>query len=116
MPGNPPSYLFRHLTAERKVAVKGRNGQISYVWKAHDRDNHLRDCMVYSHAAAGMVRLLEMRPHRSAPMLAEPVEKPADGQEPAPVAPAPTRQLSGMARLLAARKAQGSSAIQMRKI
>jgi len=116
MPGNPPSYLFRHLTAERKVAVKGRNGQVTYVWKAHSHENHLRDCMVYSHAAAGMVRLLELRALRPVAAAPEPVDPPQEGAKaPEPVA-TPGRPLSGMARLVAARKAQGSTAVQMRRI
>ena len=116
MPGNPPSYLFRHLTAERKVAVKGRNNQITYVWKAHSHENHLRDCMVYSHAAAGMVRLLELRAIRPVVAAPEPVEPAQEiAKATAPVA-TPGRPLSGMARLVAARKAQGSTAVQMRRI
>ena len=100
LPANAPTYLYRHLTAERKKAVKGRNGQTTYVWVAHSHENHLRDCMVYARAAAGLGGCLELRPLKAPPK--EPEN--AAPTESAPVA-APKPKPSGMAAMLRARSA-----------
>jgi phage terminase large subunit GpA-like protein len=117
LPANAPAYLYRHLTAERKVAVKGRNGQMSYIWKPVHSDNHLRDCLVYSRAAAGIKKADKMQPMRSAPLNAtatplEPEKLPILNQS--REQPQPKRE-SALARMLRARAGDGGS-IQMRRI
>lgn len=105
LPSNPPAYLYRHLLAERKVQVKGRNGQVSYIWRAHDTQNHLRDCLVYSTAAAGHAKLLQLQPVKVAP-------RPVDPTTPDPT---PAKKESALARMLRAR-GQGTNGIQMRRL
>lgn len=116
LPSNPPAYLYRHLMAERKVAVKNRNGTLAYVWKAHSHDNHLRDCIVYSTAAAGHARLLDLRPLRPLPV--PEVELPP-GMTEAPAVPAapvqPPKQESALARMLRARAA-GTTGLTTRRL
>lgn len=102
LPSNAPTYLYRHLLAERKVAVRTRNGTMSYVWKAHSSENHLRDCMVYARAAAGVSRLLDLRTMKTIPQIA-PVTESEPGTQ-AVTAPAP-KKLTGLAALVAARNA-----------
>jgi len=112
LPMNAPAYLYRHLLAERKVAVRTRNGTMSYVWKAHSSENHLRDCMVYARAAAGISRLLDLR--ASKPVASAPEH--VAGETPRP-AEAPRPKLSGLAALAAARKAGAMGKIgDMRRI
>lgn len=111
LPMNPPAYLYRHLLAERKVQVKGRNGQVTYIWRAHDKQNHLRDCLVYSTAAAGHAKLLDLRPSRAALAPQEPTAEPAQAS---PIQPAPARKESALSRMLKART--GGNQIQMKKI
>lgn len=106
LPSNPPAYLYRHLVAERKVAVKRPNGTTGYVWKAHSHENHLRDCMVYSTAAAGHCRLLDLRPSSAVPPVV--LELPA-GVTDAPKLPTQQPQKeSALARMLKARAAAGN--------
>lgn len=114
LPTNPPHYLYDHLTAERKTVIKSRNGTLSYAWKAHSHENHLRDCMVYSTAAAGHAKLLDLRPARSFPVVPDPASEPVAGV-PAPVAPAPVRKESALSRMLKARAGSGGQ-IQMKKL
>ena len=114
LPMNPPAYLYRHLLAERKVQVKGRNGQVTYIWRAHDKQNHLRDCLVYSTAAAGHAKLLDLRPSRGGIAIPEPSAEPVQTQ-PIPAQPAPARKESALSRMLKARAGNAGS-IQMKKI
>lgn len=109
LPANTPAYLLRHLTAERKVAQKSRNGQIAHIWKPVHADNHLRDCLVYSRAIAGIRRADRMAPTRRS---VEPVESAPVVVAPAPVvaapAPAPAKRppaTGALARLAASRSA-----------
>jgi phage terminase large subunit GpA-like protein len=105
LPANAPAYLYRHLTAERKVAVKGRNGQISYIWKPVHNDNHLRDCLVYSRAAAGIRKADKLTPRKA---LAYAPPDPVDPVQTAtaPTAPpAPMKPSTALQRLAAARNA-----------
>ena len=111
---NPPAYLYQHLLAERKVQVKGRNRQVTYIWRAHDKQNHLRDCMVYSTAAAGHAKLLDLRPSRGGIAIPEPSAEPVQTQ-PIPAQPAPARKESALSRMLKARAGNAGS-IQMKKI
>lgn len=104
LPCNPPSFLYRHLLAERKVAVRNRNGTLSYIWKAHSHENHLRDCLVYSTAAAGHANLLDMRVRKELP--AETVV--SSEAQPAQTV-APVRKESALARLVKARNAANLS-------
>lgn len=117
LPSNPPSYLLRHLTAERKVAVKNRNGTLSYVWKAHSHDNHLRDCLVYSQAAAGHAKVHDLRPSKGVQVTeSQAVEVlPAEPEPIAPPAPEPVRRESPIARMLRLRAA-GSTGIKTNRI
>jgi len=103
LPANAPTYLHRHLSAERKKAVKGRNGTLSYVWVAHSHENHLRDCMVYARAAAGLGACLDLRPLKAAPAAPPPEQKTEQKSQTA--APAPAKKPNGLAALLAARGA-----------
>ena len=116
LPCNPPTYLYQHLMAERKKVVKSRNGTLSYAWEAHSHENHLRDCMVYSTAAAGHAKLLDLRPAKGVPIQVDtmgPVPL-ADTEQPAPPPPV-IRQESALSRMLKARAA-GSGSIGMRKL
>lgn len=101
LPSNPPSELYRHLLAERKTTVRNRNGTLSYIWKAHSHENHLRDCIVYSTAAAGHANLLDLRPRKELP---KPEAVSGTVQPAATTAPAPPKE-SAMARILKARAA-----------
>jgi phage terminase large subunit GpA-like protein len=103
LPQNPPSFLYRHLLAERKTAVKSRNGTIAYVWKAHSHENHLRDCIVYSTAAAGHANLLDMRPRKAPPV--EIASTPQAQTVPATVQNPPKRAETALSRLIKARSA-----------
>ena len=102
LPSNAPTYLYRHLLAERKVAVRTRNGTMSYVWKAHSSENHLRDCMVYARAAAGVSRLLDLRAMKMLPQITPVTESESGSQV---VAAPPPKKLTGLAALVAARNA-----------
>ena len=120
LPCNPPGYLYRHLTAERKVAVNNkRAGTTTYVWRAHDKENHLRDCLVYSTAAAGHAKLLELRPQKAVTESVIEVQPDALPDESAhgatpPPSPAPAKKETALARMLKARA--GGSGIQVRKL
>lgn len=103
LPQNPPSFLYRHLLAERKTAVRSRNGTIAYVWKAHSHENHLRDCIVYSTAAAGHANLLDMRPRKAMPV--EVASTPQALAVPAPPQNTPKRAETALSRLIKARSA-----------
>lgn len=111
LPQNPPAFLYRHLLAERKVAERSRNGTISYVWKAHSHENHLRDCIVYSTAAAGHAKLLDLLPRKSVPVAA--LEAPQAETVAPPQQTAPKRLESPLARLIKTRQA-GSIRIDSR--
>lgn len=104
LPCNPPSELYRHLTAERKVKVRNRNGTISHAWKAHSHENHLRDCLVYSTAAAGHAKLLDMARKKPAPVESASIQS----EQPAQIV-APVRKESALARLVKARNASNLS-------
>jgi len=108
LPMHPPAELYRHLCAERKKRVKRRDGQVVEAWVAHDSQNHLRDCLAYATAAAGLAGVLEMRPRVK---VAEPMEdhpdpvgvsQPATAPTPAPPRP---KAPSALQRLLASRNA-----------
>lgn len=101
LPSNPPSYLYRHLLAERKTAVRSRNGTLSYVWKAHSHENHLRDCIVYSTAAAGHANLLDLRPRKELPK----PEVVSGSVQPAPTAAPSAPKETAMTRMLRLRGA-----------
>lgn len=118
LPANAPATLLRHLLAERKVAVRSRNGTMSYVWKAHSHENHLRDCMVYSQAAAGMARVMDLRELPKLPTVAVNVQETrAEPEKPSAEPPtAPAKPLSPFARLAAARRAGGSQPINMTRV
>jgi len=103
LPQNPPSFLYRHLLAERKTAARSRNGTIAYVWKAHSHENHLRDCIVYSTAAAGHANLLDMRPRKAVPM--ETASTPQALAVSATAQSPPKRAETSLSRLIRARSA-----------
>lgn len=64
LPQNPPAYLYRHLCAERKKTVKRKDGKVVSAWVAHDSQNHLRDCLVYSQVAAGISKVHDLSGRR----------------------------------------------------
>jgi phage terminase large subunit GpA-like protein len=97
--------LYRHLCAERKKRVKRRDGQVVEAWVAHDSQNHLRDCLAYATAAAGLAGVLEMRPRvKVAEPSADPVETVQTSTAPA-APPAPVKPSTALQRLAAARNA-----------
>lgn len=100
LPQNPPAELYRHLCAERKRAKKMQSGQVMNVWVAHDSQNHLRDCLVYATAAAGIARLLDMQERRTTKPKAETDAAPQKVE-----ATAQKKPVGTMAALLARRNA-----------
>jgi phage terminase large subunit GpA-like protein len=103
LPENSPAFLLRHLCAERKKPVKRRDGKVVSAWVAHDSQNHLRDCLVYSQVAAGVAKVHDLAPRKAG--RPEPID-PRDAGEQAPTPPPKQAGKSGLSAMLAARRGQ----------